>query len=59
MAATEFGKCPGPERTAPPKPEIFLCSNCGAEVEIWTDEKRRKCPKCGEVVEKENAKRSQ
>lgn len=58
MVPTEFGKCPGPERSASPTPEIFLCPNCGAEVEIWTDEKKRKCSKCGQAVSKEDAKKS-
>jgi hypothetical protein len=58
MATTEFGKCPGPERSAPPSPENFSCPGCGAEVEIWTDEKKRKCPQCGELVKKEDAKKA-
>jgi len=54
----EFGKCPGPERSAPATPENYCCPNCGAEVEIWTDEKKRKCPKCGETVNKLEAKKA-
>jgi HD superfamily phosphodiesterase len=31
-------------------PEMFDCPNCGAEVEIWTDELRGVCPRCKTTV---------
>lgn len=42
--------CPGAKLVRQPQPELFDCPNCGAEVEIWTDEIRRKCPRCKTVV---------
>ena len=32
---------------------VHKCTNCGAEVEIFSDELRVKCPKCGEKVYRE------
>ncbi len=50
-------KCPGPERAPEPRPETYQCPECGGEVEMWTDEKKAKCPGCSvtfarEVLEK-------
>lgn len=42
--------CPGARFIRQPKPELFDCPNCGAEVEIWTDELKRTCPRCKTVV---------
>jgi len=42
--------CPGARIFRQPKPESFPCPGCGSEVEIWTDEFRRPCPRCGRVV---------
>ena len=45
-------KCPGQDmrnlRVA-----IYKCPSCGAEVEIFSDELRAKCQKCGKYVYKE------
>ncbi|HEY3374699.1 MAG TPA: hypothetical protein VGK02_06525 [Candidatus Aquicultor sp.] len=44
-------KCPGSDMrniTA----GIYMCQNCGVEVEIFSDEMRRRCPNCKEYVEK-------
>jgi DNA-directed RNA polymerase subunit RPC12/RpoP len=45
-------KCPGQDirnlRAA-----LYKCPNCGAEVEMFSDELRIKCKKCGEYVYKE------
>jgi DNA-directed RNA polymerase subunit RPC12/RpoP len=46
-------KCPGSILVKEPIPEIFKCLNCGADVEIWTNELTRKCSSCGESVSKE------
>lgn len=31
------------------------CQACGASVELFSDEQRRKCPQCGRVVARESA----
>lgn len=38
--------CPGSKLLRQPAPETFTCPSCGGEVEIWTDEPKRKCPNC-------------
>jgi len=42
--------CPGAKFIRQPAPEIFKCSKCGGEVEIWTDELRGICSNCGMVI---------
>ena len=32
---------------------LYKCQNCGAEVEMFSDELKIKCPKCGQKVYKE------
>ena len=46
-------KCPGAGRVRQPVPETFTCLNCGAEVEIWTHERMRRCGSCGKPVSRE------
>ena len=46
-------KCPGSKHIRQPIPEIFTCPDCGAEVEIWTHERKRKCSSCGRTVVRE------
>lgn len=46
------GKCPGQDDRWL-RVELFKCSNCGEEVEIFSNETRVKCDKCGNWVEKE------
>jgi predicted RNA-binding Zn-ribbon protein involved in translation (DUF1610 family) len=45
--------CPGARILRQPRPEIFDCPSCGAEVEIWTDEIRGACSNCGRVMFRE------
>lgn len=40
-------QCPGLGYIKFPYPEIVMCRNCGAELEIWTDEFEVKCSECG------------
>jgi predicted metal-binding protein len=47
MRLSDSLKCPGLERALAVFPEIFNCPFCGAEIEIWSDEKKGKCPFCG------------
>lgn len=42
--------CPGARTIRDPKPEYVKCPECGAEVEIWTDELKDTCPSCGNKV---------
>ena len=46
----EHSFCPGSRLLRQPAPELFPCPNCGAEVEIWSDEFRRACPACRKMV---------
>jgi len=45
-------KCPGQD-TRNLKVEIVRCQNCGYDVEFFSDEIKRKCPKCKKDVFKE------
>ena len=47
-----FSKCPGQD-TCKLRVELYKCPNCGAEVEIFSDETRIKCQKCGTMVFRE------
>ena len=47
-----FSKCPGQD-TRKLRVELHKCPNCGAEVEIFSDETRIKCQKCGTMVFRE------
>ncbi|MDP2729548.1 MAG: hemerythrin domain-containing protein [Dehalococcoidales bacterium] len=42
--------CPGSLTIREPIPEYINCPNCSTEVEIWTDELKATCSKCGEKV---------
>jgi DNA-directed RNA polymerase subunit RPC12/RpoP len=47
-----FSKCPGQDMRKL-RVELFKCTECGAEVEIFSDETRIKCQKCGTMIFKE------
>ena len=47
-----FSKCPGQD-TRKLSVELRKCPKCGAEVEIFSDENRIKCQKCGTIVFRE------
>jgi hypothetical protein len=38
-------KCPGQD-SRKMKAEVIRCKNCGYEVELFSDEIKRKCPEC-------------
>ena len=42
-------RCPGQDMRNL-RVELYKCPNCGAEVEIFSDELKAKCPKCGQKV---------
>jgi len=45
-------QCPGQDMRNL-RVELYKCPNCGAEVEIFSDEIQVKCQKCGEKVYRE------
>ncbi|MCJ7426547.1 MAG: hypothetical protein MUO17_05410 [Dehalococcoidales bacterium] len=47
-----YSKCPGQDMRKL-RVSVHKCPNCGAEVEIFSDEMRVKCPKCKQYVYKE------
>ncbi len=51
MGSNYHLKCPGLEHTLSVIPEICPCPDCGNDVEIWSDEKKRTCPNCNAVVQ--------
>lgn len=51
----EEGRCPGADEIKRPRPEYFKCPSCGSEVEIWTDEIKGTCQRCGETVSRKAA----
>jgi NADH pyrophosphatase NudC (nudix superfamily) len=47
-----YSKCPGQDfRNL--RVSLHKCPNCGAEVEIFSDEIKVKCQKCGEMIYRE------
>lgn len=44
--------CPGQD-TRNLRVALYKCQNCGAEVEMFSDELKVKCPKCGQQVYQE------
>ncbi len=47
-----YSKCPGQDiRNL--RVSVHKCPSCGAEVEIFSDEMRAKCSKCGKYVYRE------
>ena len=43
-------RCPGAMAFSQPKIEMTPCPDCGADVEIWSDEATGQCPKCSRTV---------
>jgi predicted RNA-binding Zn-ribbon protein involved in translation (DUF1610 family) len=48
-----FTGCPGARDIREVRPEDVECSECGREVEIWSDELSARCPGCGARVSRE------
>jgi len=46
-------KCPGQDMRKL-RSALYICPNCGSEVEMFSDELRIRCQKCREFVYKEN-----
>lgn len=43
-------RCPGALRLRTPTLEIRPCQACGADVEVFSNDLKVKCPRCGEIV---------
>jgi ribosomal protein S27AE len=43
-------RCGGSQKNVTPVPTLKNCPGCGEEVEIWSDELKTKCGKCGITV---------
>lgn len=52
----DFVRCPGLEASAKVFPEVFNCPVCKGEVELWSDEKKGRCPVCNKLVNKDELK---
>lgn len=48
-------KCPGSENIRVPVPEYINCTNCGKEIEIFSDELKTRCFYCKKIVFRETA----
>lgn len=48
-------KCPGIDQNLRAIPQLYCCPQCGADVEIWTDETKGKCPSCKRMIFQEQA----
>lgn len=42
-----FDRCPGVSEALRPRLLIVQCATCGNEVELFSDEERAKCDRCG------------
>ncbi len=47
-----MASCPGSKLLKSPVPESIECSGCGEELEIWTDELKVRCKRCGTTTYK-------
>ena len=54
MSLNDYQKCPGLDRSLSAVPREFDCPDCRHTVEIWTDEKRGRCPNCGILIDNPN-----
>src|SRR3989304_66974 len=51
--STSKSSCPGSKAIKNPTPELQTCPNCGADVEIWTNELSYPCSTCVARVNRE------
>jgi predicted metal-binding protein len=52
----DFIRCPGLEASVNVFPEIFKCPVCKGDIEIWSDEKKGRCPVCNKLIDKDVSK---
>jgi predicted metal-binding protein len=53
MGSKLYFKCPGNDPVSRAVPELFLCPDCGMDIEIWTDEMKARCEFCKRVFQKD------
>ncbi len=49
---SEFREKPACSEKYAPVPESMVCSWCGRNIEIWSDEEQATCSGCGETVKR-------
>ena len=55
MGPKLYFTCPGNDPVSRAVPEMFVCPDCGMEVEIWTDEIKGRCTSCKRVFRNDKA----
>jgi predicted metal-binding protein len=53
MGTKLYFQCPGNDPVSRAEPELFVCPDCGMDVEIWTDEIKGKCTSCNKSFQKD------
>jgi predicted metal-binding protein len=53
MGIKLYFQCPGNDPVSKAVPELFVCLDCGMDVEIWTDEIKGKCTSCNKSFQKD------
>jgi predicted amidophosphoribosyltransferase len=47
---SEFREKPACAEKDAPLPESIVCSGCGQDIEIWSDEEQTACSLCGKTL---------
>ncbi len=55
MGPKLYFTCPGNDPVSRAVPEMFVCPDCGMEVEIWTDEIKGRCTSCKRAFRSDKA----
>lgn len=50
IRVSSYPTCPGISKFVRPTPEYLVCPKCHTRVEIWSDEQKAKCERCGATV---------
>jgi predicted metal-binding protein len=53
---SDFVRCPGLEASTSVYPETHKCPVCKVDVEIWSDERKGRCPACNKLIDKDALK---
>ncbi len=49
---SEFKEKPACSEKYAPLPECIICSGCGQDIEIWSDEEETTCSMCGKTIQR-------